>query len=219
MWPRTHDAAHLGLVTCFCLLFLLTSGSAERKATQREVEQAGALLQSQANKLSQTSKSLGQVLQQIANSVKGAHGQIRLRPLERLTGVPLAPCSGPACPPKRLRSRMKVDNPLDLEPLFGYGCWCFFDRPEHNLGRSQAVDEFDTICQRLTTCFKCAVMDSNASCDPYNVEFEAEIDLMALLGGTSTDTESECRSKNDDDCATGRFLDCDLQSQFCRHQS
>lgn len=69
---------------------------------------------------------------------------------------------------------------LRLGVLMNYGCWCLYghDRSELvHLGRGPALDEYDAICRRLTTCYKCVSSDSldkSSTCDSFITEFSTD---------------------------------------------
>ena len=95
---------------------------------------------------------------------------------------------------------------LDLEALFGYGCWCFFGRIDSALGRGPPVDAYDATCQKLALCYRCIFVDAenegDAECDPFQTTFSATISLNSILGGgASENATTSCQTENQDPCS------------------
>jgi len=94
---------------------------------------------------------------------------------------------------------------LNLEALFGYGCWCFFGRIDSALGRGPPVDSYDATCQKLALCYRCIFVDAeneSEDCDPFTTEFAATISMNALLGGgASQNASTQCITENQSNCA------------------
>lgn len=51
----------------------------------------------------------------------------------------------------------------------GYGCWCYF-QDDVGKGKSDPVDELDSICKALHQGYECAMID-DPTCVPYEVEY------------------------------------------------
>lgn len=65
-------------------------------------------------------------------------------------------------------------NPVLIETLSGYGCWCYFDG---NTGRSQPQDSYDSICKILTQSYECATIEIDG-CLPWNEPYnELTVDV------------------------------------------
>lgn len=94
---------------------------------------------------------------------------------------------------------------LNLEALFGYGCWCFFGRIDSALGRGPPVDAYDAICQKMTLCYRCIFVDSenegDDDCDPFQTTFEASLSTQDLLGGGVSNVTTECQTTNQANCS------------------
>lgn len=97
---------------------------------------------------------------------------------------------------------------LQLEALFGYGCWCFFGRIDSALGRGPPVDLYDATCQKLALCYRCIFVDAenegDDECDPFQTEFAATISLTDILGGgggASSNATTSCRTENTENCS------------------
>merc|ERR1712150_207827 len=94
---------------------------------------------------------------------------------------------------------------LNLEALFGYGCWCFFGRIDSALGRGPPVDSYDATCQKLSLCYRCIFVDAeneSEDCDPFTTEFAATISMNSLLGGgASQNASTQCITENQTNCA------------------
>jgi hypothetical protein len=106
-----------------------------------------------------------------------------------------ADCEGDAC----------QTGTLNLEPLFGYGCWCFFGRIDSALGRGPPVDAYDATCQKLALCYRCIFVDSEndgEDCDPFTTEFSATISMNQLLGGgAASNASTTCITQNAENCS------------------
>merc|ERR1711990_530006 len=93
---------------------------------------------------------------------------------------------------------------LNLESLFGYGCWCFFGRIDSALGRGPPVDAYDATCQKLSLCYRCIFVDADTDgdddCDPFTQLFTATFSLGGSGGGVSNSTSS-CQTDNQSNCA------------------
>lgn len=93
---------------------------------------------------------------------------------------------------------------LNLEALFGYGCWCFFGRIDSALGRGPPVDAYDATCQKLSLCYRCIFVDADTDgdddCDPFTQLFTATFSLGGSGGGVSNSTSS-CQTDNQSNCA------------------
>jgi len=94
---------------------------------------------------------------------------------------------------------------LNLEALFGYGCWFFFGRIDSALGRGPPVDAYDAICQKMTLCYRCIFVDSDNEgdddCDPFQTTFEASLSTQDLLGGGVSNVTTECQTSNQNNCS------------------
>ena len=95
--------------------------------------------------------------------------------------------------------------PLEFSQIWNYGCWCNFD-DKLTEGKGLAVDDYDSACQKMQLCLRCAEMDSNV-CFAQNTSYTAEINLF-----TPTDLIADCQSQNaGDSCKTHL---CACQTQF-----
>lgn len=91
---------------------------------------------------------------------------------------------------------------MDMSPLFGYGCWCFFGDIDSQKGRGQPVDAYDEICKDLLQCYRCAMTDGTnegAECDPFEQEYKTSIET----GGNNgiDNATSSCQAHNPDACS------------------
>ena len=68
-------------------------------------------------------------------------------------------------------------NPILVETLTGYGCWCFFDG---TMGRAQAQDEYDSICRLLSNSYECAMIEIDG-CVPWDVPYN-DVDVNFIIG-------------------------------------
>ena len=70
----------------------------------------------------------------------------------------------------------------DLVPLLGpqlqqinkYGCWCYFDPSDFNMGRGDPINGVDRLCRILHEGYKCAILDGKdegEKCVPYEVQY------------------------------------------------
>jgi len=104
-------------------------------------------------------------------------------------------CEGEGC----------VGGVIDLTPLFGYGCWCFFGNLDSTLGRGPPLDQYDAICQKLALCYRCIFVDAEAesddSCDPFTVEFVATLNLGGFGNTGVSNVTSTCQTDNQVNCA------------------
>lgn len=92
---------------------------------------------------------------------------------------------------------------MDLTPLHGYGCWCFFGNINTAYGRGPPIDSYDAVCKGLTQCYRCIIHDSDneedEECDPYNQEFESVLTVSGSFG--IQNITSICQSNNVPNCA------------------
>jgi len=92
---------------------------------------------------------------------------------------------------------------LDLSPLFGYGCWCFFGNIDSALGRGPPLDSYDAICQKLALCYRCVIVDAAEDgaddCDPMTVSFNAGLTMSGSLGISNVTTS--CQTENEANCS------------------
>lgn len=86
---------------------------------------------------------------------------------------------------------------LSLLPVWGYGCWCSFGS-QQTKGRGTPVNYFDEVCRDVTHCYRCAIMDGadeGEDCDPWNIEYTANIhhssDTTGILDGCKNNLNSE----------------------------
>jgi len=106
-------------------------------------------------------------------------------------------CEGEGC----------VGGIIDLTPLFGYGCWCFFGNIDSALGRGPPLDQYDAICQKMALCYRCIFVDAendgDDTCDPFTVEFVATLNLGGsfLGGGGVSNVTSTCQTDNQANCS------------------
>ena len=117
-----------------------------------------------------------------------------------------------------LQRSQNVSNPrafvgniaLGLEPINGYGCWCYLDdtwrdsnqvlinRPAI-LAHGQVVDPIDESCRSLINAYKCIEMDAEANgieCDAQSVEYNPFNSFGAI-----TDLSEQCEFSNVGECA------------------
>lgn len=93
---------------------------------------------------------------------------------------------------------------LQLEALFGYGCWCFFGNINSTLGRGPPVDSYDATCQKLSLCYRCIFVDADNEsdeCDPFTQEFQATISLGGFGGSGVGNATISCQTDNQSNCA------------------
>lgn len=196
-------------IKLFFLLFLSSIKArslANDKASEEQVEEASNFLAKQADR-ADLNTSIGRAIQILADTVKKSYGELEVRQVEKITGKKQQDpdddiyANGPMG-----RTSVAVKDPLNLEPLFGYGCWCFFGRIDSNLGRGPPVDEYDSVCQKLSLCYRCIFVDSenegDDECDPFTVEFDATLDLNALFNGNGLqNATTSCRTDNQSKCS------------------
>jgi len=100
---------------------------------------------------------------------------------------------------------------LALEPINGYGCWCYLDdtwrdanqvlinRPAI-LAHGQVVDDIDESCRALINSYKCIEMDAEANgivdCDAQSVPYEPFVFFNGI-----TSLEDDCNARNTGECA------------------
>jgi len=90
---------------------------------------------------------------------------------------------------------------MDLTPLWGYGCWCFFGNLDSTLGRGPPIDKYDAICKDLTQCYRCIHEDSSnedEECDPYNTSFDSSMSVSGTLG--INNITNSCQTQNTANC-------------------
>lgn len=91
---------------------------------------------------------------------------------------------------------------LDLTALHGYGCWCFLGNVDSALGRGPPLDAYDAICQKLSLCYRCVIVDAEnegEECDPFTVEFNANLAVSGAFGIQNVSTS--CQTNNEANCA------------------
>jgi hypothetical protein len=91
---------------------------------------------------------------------------------------------------------------MDMTPLWGYGCWCFFGNLDSTLGRGPPIDAYDALCKELTQCYRCIVHDADNAeddCDPYNTSFDSSMAVSGSLGITNITTS--CQTQNVENCS------------------
>jgi hypothetical protein len=91
---------------------------------------------------------------------------------------------------------------LDMSPLWGYGCWCFFGNIDSTLGRGPPIDAYDSVCKDMTLCYRCIIADAESesdSCDPYNVTFESTLSTSGLMG--LSNVTATCSTDNVEPCS------------------
>lgn len=91
---------------------------------------------------------------------------------------------------------------MDMTPLFGYGCWCFFGNINSKLGRGPPIDAYDQVCKDLTLCYRCIHVDSeneDDECDPYNADYSSN-GFSFGQGGISNITVT-CQNENVPSCS------------------
>jgi len=93
---------------------------------------------------------------------------------------------------------------LEMSPLFGYGCWCFFGNIDSTLGRGPPIDAFDQVCKDLALCFRCihhdAENEGDEGCDPYNTKFQSSVAAGGMGSGLYNMTTS-CQTDNVANCS------------------
>lgn len=80
-------------------------------------------------------------------------------------------------------------NAINLDDIWGYGCWCVFgsDVATTKPG-GQANDELDAMCKQLQLCYRCAMVDGRSEgnvCSAYDVRYDYQLTLGA--GGVQMD--------------------------------
>merc|ERR1711981_42233 len=107
------------------------------------------------------------------------------------------------CPPET-----GCQSPVNLEGIWGYGCWCNFGT-ELLTGSYQPVNKFDAICKDLQLCLRCAKMDGDNDgyeCNPktkvYNTTFSWWPSKESL--------EGECSKINDGDACGTHCCSCEV---------
>jgi len=87
---------------------------------------------------------------------------------------------------------------MDLTPLWGYGCWCFFGNIDSTLGRGPPIDAYDAVCKEMTQCYRCIIFDADneedEECDPYNTDFETSMTVSGSFGINNITTS--CQTQN-----------------------
>ena len=122
-----------------------------------------------------------------------------------------------------LQRSQNVSNPrefagnikLGLEPINGYGCWCYLDdtwrdanqvlinRPAI-LAHGQIVDPIDESCRSLINAYKCIEMDAEANgiedCDAQSVEY-TPFNFFSAASLSPASIETDCDANNIGECA------------------
>jgi len=91
---------------------------------------------------------------------------------------------------------------VDLSPLMGYACWCFFGNINSAYGRGPPLDGTDAICQRLVLCYRCIFVDAEnegEDCDPYSQSYDATLSVSGINGLSNLTTS--CQTNNVANCA------------------
>merc|ERR1711990_341787 len=79
-----------------------------------------------------------------------------------------------------------------LDPINGYGCWCYF---QQFAGKGTPVNEVDQICKVLQQGYECAFIDGEEdAAEPTCIAFEIEY-TSGITVGTET-VEVECANRN-----------------------
>lgn len=164
-----------------------------------------------------TGSSIGKALAIVADAIKnqGIDSQMTVEQVDKIVGAKTDSNGEIIAPPSDMvslgrtqvsgRQEIGISDPLALEPLFGYGCWCFFGRIDSNLGRGPPVDQYDAVCQKLTLCYRCIFVDAenegDEDCDPFTADFNASIDLNSLFnGGGVQNATTSCKTDNQNAC-------------------
>lgn len=103
-----------------------------------------------------------------------------------------------------------------VSAINGYGCWCYF-QDEHGKGRGTPKNEVDRLCKILQDGYSCIIMDSNSTCTPWDVAYQAGTGLGLAANDPENDSlefavQSSCQAANTgNDCATRA---CMVESYF-----
>lgn len=104
--------------------------------------------------------------------------------------------------------RAFVDPILSMmQPIYGYGCWCWFNE-DWNLAGGPVNDDIDLRCKQLINGYRCAKQDAkslNEECDPGTVQYNA---YNLFMGGNLMDY---CEGNNVEICAQDA---CKIEGQF-----
>lgn len=99
--------------------------------------------------------------------------------------------------------------------LHEYGCWCYYggDSRSMHYGHGEPMDAWDGACKQLQEGYACAFLDSTAAggavCEPWSVDYDANIDDFGLFAAqmeytpeqARTHIDTKCREVLTDDCA------------------
>merc|ERR1712178_351991 len=100
-----------------------------------------------------------------------------------------------------------------LEPINGYGCWCYLDDTYRTTAHSRPVDELDNICRDLINGYKCATIDSENNeeelyCDAQQVTYVQ----FNFFGREEEHLDEDCDFLNSDDVCAARA--CKIEARF-----
>ena len=66
-------------------------------------------------------------------------------------------------------------NPILIQTLNGYGCWCYFDG---TMGKATTQDSYDAICKVLSQNYQCAEIENN-NCIPWSQSYnELQVEVV-----------------------------------------
>jgi hypothetical protein len=97
--------------------------------------------------------------------------------------------------------------PLQLEPLYQYGCWCNLGNGLLT-GNSVPMDPYDEACKRMQLCLRCVVLDNpnNADCTPSSNDYKANINWNPQTFTLASDCDTD---NVGNDCGVG-FCTCEV---------
>jgi len=102
-----------------------------------------------------------------------------------------------------------------LEPINGYGCWCYLDDTYRELAHARPVDTLDDTCRELINGYKCATMDaedaSEVECDAQQIVYSQ----FNFFGREEEHLEEDCASLNPLDVCAQRA--CMIEALFVFH--
>jgi len=102
-----------------------------------------------------------------------------------------------------------------LEPIYGYGCWCYF-QDDFGKGKGRPKNAVDRQCRELQRGYACVLLEANETgdnCIPWEVKYNATTGL-----GSDPNMESfedlltnKCAMYNDNECSRKA---CIIESYF-----
>lgn len=111
------------------------------------------------------------------------------------------------------RGIVAVDNPLftTLEPIWGYGCWCYFQE-DHGKGSGEPQNFVDKHCQTLHHGYTCIMMDALDDSDPGCDPFTQDYNTIQIIGNDVRNVDVDCEAQNNgDNCA---IRSCAVETYF-----